>query len=694
MQPNIPPPIAEKRPMQSPSGKIDNYHWLKDDNWQQVVRDPSLLQDDIRAYLDAENAYADMVMAPTKDLQHKIFNEIKGRIKEDDISLPIPNGKYEYYSRFETGGQYPICARRLKNTQQNPQNEEILLHFDNMGKQFSYFGIGGVTHSHNHRYVAYGIDTQGSEYYTIRFLDTHTGIDLNDVLTNTNGGIVWSSADDYVFYVTLNDTHRTDKVWRHKIGTPQADDVLVYEEPDAGFFMGVTMTESEKYIIISTHDHITAEHHILPAHTPTAAFQVFTPRVEGIEYDISHREDMFYIHTNADGAIDFKVLQVSDTTYDDPNTWTEFIPHMAGVLLSFISVSRDYMVRMEKQHALPRIVVYNFTTQTHNTIAFDEQAYSLGLTGILEYDDVIMRFSYASPTTPTHTYDYNMQTGQRVLRKTQPIPSGHTPKNYQCDRIYATAPDGVKIPLTIVYKKDTVLDKNTPAILYGYGSYGHSTPASFSVHILSLLDRGFVYAYAHIRGGMDCGYDWYTQGKLMHKKNSFTDFITCAEALVNNGYAGHGNITIRGGSAGGLLVGACMHMAPDMFKSVIALVPFVDVLNTICDDSLPLTPPEWNEWGNPIENKDAYDYIDSYSPYDNVTETQYPHMFIQAGLTDPRVTYWEPTKWTAKLRAHQTNNSTIVLRTQMGAGHGGASGRYDAIKELAEEYAFIITYAS
>ena len=680
------PPLADKRPMLSPSGKMDDYHWLKDDNWQQVMRDPSVLRGDVRAYLQAENAYTDAVMAPTQDLQQQIFDEIKGRIKEDDTSLPMPDGKYEYYSRFETGFQYPISARRLKNT----EDEDILLHFNDMGKDHAYFGIAGVTRSHNHRYMAYGLDTTGSEYYTIRFLDTHTGGDLDDVLTDTNGDVVWSSADDFVFYVTLNDTHRPDKVWRHKIGTPQADDVIVYTEHDPGFFLGVSITESEKYIVISTHDHITAEHHILPAHTPTADFTVFARRTEGIEYDISHRQETFYIHTNADGAVDFKVLCVSEHTYNDPTTWTEFIPHTAGILLASVSVSRDYMVRMEKQNALPRIVVYDFATQTHSPIQFDEQAYSLGLTGILEYDDVIMRFSYASPTTPAHTYDYNMQTGERILRKTQPIPSGHTPQDYQCDRIYATADDGAQVPLTIVYKKTTPLNAHTPAVLYGYGSYGHSTPAAFSIHILSLLDRGFVYAYAHIRGGMDCGYDWYTQGKLMHKKNAFTDFIACATALVDNGYSGVGNITIRGGSAGGMLVGACVNMRPDMFKSAVALVPFVDVLNTICDHTLPLTPPEWNEWGNPIKDEQAYTYIDSYSPYDNVTRQKYPHIFVQAGVTDPRVTYWEPAKWVAKLRDCKTDSNTLVLRTQMDAGHAGASGRYNAIRELAEEYAFMV----
>lgn len=684
------PPVAEKRPMLAPSGKVDDYHWLKADNWQQVMQQPSTIPADIKAYLDAENAYTDTIMSSTKDLQQQIFDEIKGRIKEDDTSLPMPDGPYEYYSRFEIGAQYPISARCKKNT----KNEEILFNFDTMGKKYTYFGIAGVTRSHTHRYMAYGLDTNGSEYYTVQFLDTHTGENLTDILTHTNGSVVWSSADDYVFYITLNKNHRSDKVWRHKMGTSQSDDILVYEEHDKGFFMEVSMTESEKYILINTHDHITAEVHILPAHTPTAEFCTFCPRATGIEYDISHRTDMFYIHTNADGATDFKVMQVPDTQFTDMTKWTEFIAHKQGVLLSSMSVSRDYMVRMEKQNALPRIVVYDFASCTHTPIQFDEQAYSLGLSGVLEYDDVIMRFSYASPTTQAHTYDYNMHTGERTLRKVQPIPSGHKPSDYQCDRIMATGDDGVQVPLTIVYNKHTVLNKNTPAVLYGYGSYGHSTPASFSVYILSLLDRGFVFAYAHIRGGMDCGYDWYTQGKLMQKMNTFTDFIACGQALIDHRYTGLGNITIRGGSAGGMVMGVCANLRPDMFKSVIALVPFVDVLNTICDDALPLTPPEWNEWGNPITDKAAYVYMDAYSPYDNVERKAYPHMFIQAGLTDPRVTYWEPAKWTAKLRSHKTNDSIIVLRTQMRAGHGGASGRYDSMKQLAEEYAFIIKFAT
>lgn len=684
--PPISAPVAQKKPMVSPSGKTDDYHWLKADNWQDVMSNPSVLADDIRAYLDAENAYTDAVMAPTKDLQDTLFDEIRGRIKEDDISLPMPDGKYEYYSRYEVGGQYPISARRIKGT----ADEEILFHFDHMGKEYAYFGIGDISRSHSHRYMAYGLDTNGSEYYTIRFLDTHTGRDLDDTLCHTNGAVVWAKGDVYVFYVTLNENHRSDKVWRHKMGTPQSDDVLVYTETDAGFFMGVDLTESEKYICINTHDHITSAYHILESDTPLGAFRVFAPRVQGVEYDISHRENTFYIHTNADGATDFKIMMVSEEDIS-PENWQECIPHTNGVLISSISVSRDYMVRMEKQNAIPRIVVHDFKTGMDTSIAFDEDAYSLGLHDILEYDDCIMRFSYASPTTPAQTYDYNLETHTRILQKTQPIPSGHTPSDYTCKRIYAQADDGVQVPLTVVYKNTTVLDNTTPAVLYGYGSYGHATPASFSINIISLLDRGFVYAYAHIRGGMDCGYDWYTDGKLMQKRNTFTDFIACGHALIDNGYTGYGNITIRGGSAGGMLVGACANMCPDMFKSVVALVPFVDVLNTICDDTLPLTPPEWNEWGNPITSQDAYDYIESYSPYDNVIAQNYPHMFIQAGVTDPRVTYWEPAKWVAKLRDIKTNDSTIVLHTQMGAGHGGASGRYDSIKELAHEYAFIIS---
>ena len=371
--------------------------------------------------------------------------------------------------------------------------------------------------------------------------------------------------------------------------------------------------------------------------------------------------------------------------------WIDFIPYKEGVLISGISVSKDYMLRMEKENALPRIVIHHFDSATDKVVEFDEQAYSLGLTGALEFEHNIMRFSYSSPTTQNETYDYDMDTGIRTLSKRQIIPCGHEPKNYECRRIYATADDGAKIPITLVYKKTTKLDKNTPCVLYGYGSYGNSMPASFSTSRLSLLDRGFVWAVAHIRGGMDCGYNWYTQGKLMNKKNTFTDFIACGNELINQGFTGMGNITAMGGSAGGMLMGAVINMRPDMFKSVLALVPFVDVLNTICDDTLPLTPPEWNEWGNPLQSEEVYKYMQEYSPYDNVSAQSYPHIYVQAGLTDPRVTYWEPAKWVAKLRKNKTNDDTmLVLRTQMGAGHSGATGRWDALKELAEEYAFIV----
>ncbi|MGB1360697.1 MAG: S9 family peptidase [Alphaproteobacteria bacterium] len=680
------PPIAKKIDTIAPSKKNDPYHWLRADNWQQVMTQPETLPSDIREYIEAENSYTESVMAPTKDLQNKLFEEFKSRIKEDDQSLPTPDGDYEYYTRFEMGAQYPISCRNKKGEKE----EQILFNFNEMADGKDYFSIGGVAPNHNQNIFAYALDLKGSEYYTIRFRNVDDNSELDDVLENTSGGCVWAKGDEYVFYGTLNDNHRTDKIWRHKMGTKQSDDIMVYEEADEGFFISVGMSGSKQYIYISAHDHITTEMYILNADNPLGEFEIVAPRVAGVEYSLSHRGEHFYITTNIDGAVDFKVMRTSVDKLATEH-WQDFIPYKDGVLVSGISVSRDYMLRVEKENALPRIVVHHFDTGVDKVIEFDEEAYALGLGGALEFDHNIMRFSYSSPTTQSETYDYDMDTGERTLRKQQIIPCGHDPKQYKAKRIFATADDGAKIPITLVYKNTTELNEKTPCLLYGYGSYGHSMPAGFNTTRFSLLDRGFVCAVAHIRGGMDCGYNWYTQGKLMNKKNTFTDFIACGNELISQGFTGMGNITAMGGSAGGMLMGAVVNMKPEMFKSIVAQVPFVDVLNTICDDTLPLTPPEWNEWGNPLESEEVYKYMESYSPYDNVEEKAYPHMYVEAGLTDPRVTYWEPAKWVAKLRDKKTNDDTkLILRTKMGAGHSGATGRWDSLKELAEEFAFII----
>ncbi|MDG1153898.1 MAG: S9 family peptidase [Alphaproteobacteria bacterium] len=682
----IKPPIAKQIDSISSSKKNDPYNWLRADNWQEVMTKPEKLPTDIRDYIVAENKYTDSIMKKTSDLQKTLFAEFKSRIKEDDQSLPHPDGDYEYYTRFEIGAQYPVSCRNKKGD----KTEQILFNFNDMATGFDYFSIGGICCNNQQNIFAYGLDLKGSEYYTIRFKNVDDNTELTDVLENTSGSLVWSKCDNYVFYGTLNENHRTDKIWRHKIGTKQSEDELIYNEKDERFFIGVSMSGSKEYIYISAYDHITSEMYFLKSDNPLGEFEIVQPRKSGVEYSLSHRGDYFYITTNVDGAIDYKVMKTSINKLGVEN-WIDFIPYKEGVLISGISVSKDYMLRIEKENALPRIVIHHFDSATDKVVEFDEQAYSLGLTGALEFEHNIMRFSYSSPTTQNETYDYDMDTGIRTLSKRQIIPCGHEPKNYECRRIYATADDGAKIPITLVYKKTTKLDENTPCVLYGYGSYGNSMPASFSTSRLSLLDRGFVWAVAHIRGGMDCGYNWYTQGKLMNKKNTFTDFIACGNELINQGFTGMGNITAMGGSAGGMLMGAVINMRPDMFKSVLALVPFVDVLNTICDDTLPLTPPEWNEWGNPLQSEEVYKYMQEYSPYDNVSSQSYPHIYVQAGLTDPRVTYWEPAKWVAKLRKNKTNDDTmLVLRTQMGAGHSGATGRWDALKELAEEYAFIV----
>lgn len=686
-------PVAAIKNSLSTSNKSDDFDWLRAKNWQDVMRNPELLAPDIKLYLDQENTYADTMLKHTQTLQKTLFQEMKGRIQEDESSIPEPEGKYEYYARFEKAAQYPLYCRKKRNRSKNLQDrscEEVLFDFNAMGKKHVYFDMGGVARSFSHQYMAYAIDAKGSEYYTIRFRDTETGRDLSDVLYNTDGSLVWAKDDSHVFYITFNDNHRADTVWRHKMGAKQKEDTIVYKEKDPGWFLRIYLSESEEYIFIVSEDYTTSETHMIKSHQPLKKFTVIARRQKSIRYSVTHCGKFFYIKTNADNAIDFKIIK---TPIETPGMthWQDYIPHKNGVLRTSISINKNYLVRLEIVNALPRIVVKELDTGVEDTIQFFEQAYALNLFGILEFDEPIMRFSYCSPTTQTEVYDYHMQKKERTLRKRQAIPSGHRPENYETKRIFVTAHDESKVPLTIVYKKGLLRNNSNPVLLYGYGSYGLSIPASFSTSRLSLLDRGFVYAIAHVRGGMDCGYRWWTKGKMQNKKNTFLDFLACGQALVDQGYTKIGKITAMGGSAGGLLMGAVVNMRPSLFKSIVALVPFVDVLNTICDETLPLTPPEWKEWGNPNTSRTTFAYIESYSPYDNVKKQLYPNIYVQAGLTDPRVTYWEPAKWVAKLRRHNTNeNALIVLRTQMKAGHSGISGRFDALRETAEIFAFII----
>ena len=686
------PPRAEARPVTIETHGIsrqDDYAWLRADNWQDVMRDGrASLADDIEAYLDAENAYQDAIMAPTKELQDTLFAEMRGRIKEDDSSVPSPDGPYAYGIKFVTGGQHPKFVR----TDRDGSNETILLDGDKEAEGKAYFKFGGAAHSDDHGLLAWGYDDKGSEFYSLQIRDLATGADSETRIEDTAGGGVFSADGKYLFYIRLDANHRPSKLFRHEIGTDPADDTLIYEETDPGFFMGVGRTQSGDTILIDIHDHETSEVWTIPAHSPLSPPQLIAPRDTGVEYSVEDNGDTYYILTNLGDAEDFRIVTAPKAT-PGREFWTDYVAHKPGCLILSHEVFKTFMVRLERENGLPRIVIRRLADNVEHEISFDEEAYSLGLSGGYEFDTTEIRFSYSSMTTPSRVYDYNVETRERVLRKEQEVPSGHNPDDYVTRRLQAPAGDGETVPISLFYHKDTPLDGSAPCLLYGYGSYGISIPASFNTNALSLVNRGFVYAIAHVRGGKDKGFRWYKDGRREKKKNTFTDFIAAARHLDAENYTSHERIVAQGGSAGGMLMGAVANMAPEAFGGLIAEVPFVDVLATMLDDTLPLTPPEWPEWGNPVADREAYDYIASYSPYDNVEAKDYPAILAVGGLTDPRVTYWEPAKWVAKLRATKTGDSLLMLKTNMEAGHGGASGRFDRLKEVALVQAFALMVA-
>lgn len=683
----VEPPHAEKRPRAETwhgYEKHDDYQWLKAENWQAVMHDPFLLPADIRAYLEGENAYHESVMAETAGLQEKLFAELKGRIKEDDSSVPAPDGDYAYYSSYVTGGQHPRYARKARDLS-GP--EELLFDGNDLARGRDYFRFGGITVTPDHALAAWSYDDKGSEFYEMRVRDLTSGAELGDSLENTSGDATWAADGKSFFYTLQDDNHRPLKTYLHVLGTPQSADRLVYEEADSGMFTGVGKTNSDRFILIDIHDHDTSEILMLDAVQPEGQPKLIAARVPGIEYDVEHWSDRLIIKTNIGGAEDFKIV-TAPLDAPSPDNWSDLVAHRPGIFLVGFIVLKNWLIRMERENALPRIVARDMATGAEHAIAFDEEAYSLGFGEMREYDTDILRFSYSSMTTPVQIFDYNMRDRSRVLRKMQEVPSGHDPKNYVTRRILAPAHDGETVPVTLLYRKGTALDSSAPLWLYGYGSYGHSMPAGFNSNILSLVDRGFIYAIAHVRGGQEKGRHWYKSGKLDKKTNTFRDFISCAEHLVSAGFTRKGQIVAQGGSAGGMLMGAIANMAPELFHGIVAEVPFVDVLTTMLDDTLPLTPPEWPEWGNPRASKEAYETIAAYSPYDRVEAKAYPHILAVGGLTDPRVTYWEPAKWVAKLRELKTDENLLLLKTNMGAGHGGASGRFDRLKEVAFVYAF------
>jgi oligopeptidase B len=670
----------------------DPYAWLRSSVWQEVMRDPDKLEPDIRAYLEAENRYTEAALRPTEDLQRRLFEEYRGRIQEDDSTVPADDGPWSYYARYRVGGQHPIFCRRPRGAE-GP--ETVLFDGDAEAQGKAFFEVAACEPSPGHGRACVATDESGAELWTLRFKDLATDAWLEDRIERTSGSFVFVD-DDTVLYTVLDAQHRPRTVKRHVLGTAPATDPVMYHEEDPGFFVGLDRSESERFAIVDAHDHETSEVRLLDTSDPLGALTVVAVREKGIEYDVSHHGERLVIRTNAQGAEDYALatMPLSAVGVDTSReSWRELIPHEPGRLRLAHHLFSRHLVVLERLDGLPRLTIYELDGEAlgvAHEVAFEEAAYALSLHGSREFDTTRVRFGYSSLTTPSEVYDYDMASRERSLRKRQKVPSGHDPSKYRSHRLMVKSHDGEEVPVSVLHHAETPLDGSAPLFLYGYGAYGHAIPASFGVTRLSLVDRGVVFAIAHVRGGMDRGYRWYRDGKLARKDNTFHDFIAVAEGLLERGFGAPGKIVAHGGSAGGMLMGVIANRRPDLFHAIVADVPFVDVLNTMLDASLPLTPPEWNEWGHPLESPEALDRIRAYSPYDNVREGPYPHMLVLAGLTDPRVTYWEPAKLVARLRACKTDDNLLLLRTNMEAGHGGASGRFEALREVAIEHAFAL----
>lgn len=670
----------------------DAYAWMKDDNWREVMREPERLRIDIRAHLEAENAYTHASLeAPTADLQDKLFEEMRGRIKETDSSVPAIDGPWAYYRRFREGGEYPLFCRRPSDRAFDGDEsvEQLMIDGDTLAVGCEYFDIRKVSHSPDHTRIAYAVDNKGSEFYTLHVVDCATGAVIESI-NDTYGDFVWGEDSKSIFWVARDENARPAAVFCHRLG--QQIDELVYRESDPGFFIGVQKSQSGKFIFVTANDHTTSEWRFLRTDTDDHTLQLIAEREAGVDYTVVDFDDRFWIRTNRNGAVDFAIVSAPHENPAEENHRIE-IPHRPGVLILDVEPFADFIVRMERENGLPRIVVRERGTGAEHAIEFDEAAYSLGMSNGYLWDSPWLRFDYSSPTTPASVFDYNMRDHERILRKTQQVPSGHNPADYIVERIDAPGDDGALVPVTLLRHRTTPLDGTAPVLLYGYGSYGITIPADFRTGRLSLVDRGFIYAVADVRGSMAKGYQWYLDGKLEKKTNTFDDFVAAGRYLVEKNYTSRGRIVAMGGSAGGLLMGVAANLDPTLFGGIIAAVPFVDVLNTMSDESLPLTPPEWPEWGNPLIDADAYDRILAYSPYDQVGPKAYPPMLITGGLTDPRVTYWEPAKWAARLRHEAPGSGPYFLKINMEAGHGGVSGRFASLRETALEYAFALACA-
>lgn len=665
--------------------RIDPYFWMRLTDDQKVAETPDTQTQNVLDYLNSENEYTDKVMSDTETLQEKLYEEIVGRIKETDESLPYFKNGYWYYTRYEEGQEYPIYCRKKESLD---AEEEIMLNVNELAEGHDYYAATGLEVSPDNKILAFGEDTLSRRVYHIRFKNLETGAFLDDKLDNTTGGGAWANDNQTFFYTTKNKVSLlSEKIYRHTLGSDPSGDQLVYAEEDPAFYLGVYKSKSDQYIIIGEQSTLANDYHILDADNPNGSFQQFTPREKVHEYSIDHFEDKFYIVTNWE-APNFRLMETSENATSKGN-WEEVIPHREDVLLNGIEVFRDYLVVSERSNALTHLKVINQNTDEEYYLDFDDQAYVAYISTNPEFDTNTLRFGYSSLTTPNSIFDYNMETREKELMKQQEVVGGHNPEDYETERFFAEARDGVMVPVSVVYKKTVEKSPETPLLLYSYGSYGSSTDPRFNSSMLSLLDRGFIYALAHIRGGQEMGRQWYEDGKMFNKINTFNDFVDVGKHLEENGYSSAPHMYARGGSAGGLLMGAVVNMAPDQFNGVIAAVPFVDVVSTMLDETIPLTTNEFDEWGNP-KNEDSYFYMLSYSPYDNVKEQEYPNMLVTTGLFDSQVQYWEPAKWVAKLRDMKTGDNVLLLKTNMKAGHGGASGRFERYKQTALEYAFLL----
>lgn len=687
-QNDIAPPIAEKKPDTLTGNRIDNYNWMRLSDEQKNAVEKDEVTTRVINYLNSENDYLNAKMKHTEPLQEKLYNEMVGRIKQTDESVPYKLNGYWYYTRFEEGKEYPIYCRK-KGTLE--AKEEIMLNVNEMAKGHSYYAIAGLRVSEDNKLLAYGEDSVSRRRYTLYVKDLTTGKLVGEPIPNTTGSVTWAN-DNKTFFYSRKDSVTLLPRWimKHKLGDPPARDVAVYEELDDTFYTSIYKTKSKKFLVIASGSTLTNDYMILDANTPDGKFKSFTKRERGLEYSIDHYQDKFYILTNWD-ALNFRLMETPDTKTDKAN-WKEKIAHRDDTLLEDIDIFKDFLVVSERSKASTQLRIINQQSKEEHYMEMAEPAYTLYSSTNVDFDTDLLRYGYTSMTTPNSTYDYNMKTRERTLLKQQEVVGGYNPDDYQTERLWATADDGTKIPMSIVYKKGIKKDGTNPTMLYGYGSYGASMDPMFSATRLSLLDRGFIYAIAHIRGGQEMGRQWYEDGKMFKKKNTFTDFIDCAEFLIEEKYTSPDHLFASGGSAGGLLIGAVINMRPELFKGVIAAVPFVDVVTTMLDESIPLTTGEFDEWGNP-KNPESYLYMLEYSPYDQVKPQNYPNMLVTTGLHDSQVQYWEPAKWVAKLRDMKTDNNTLLLRTNMETGHGGTTGRFRIYKETAQEYAFILDLA-